>query len=398
MEEPHAVKSPPPGELKRIKARGIRSNILKKQNLKGFQKRYAEAMLNVELNPYFGGTVTFVIVCAGVFAGVQTYPGMDEGAAADFFAAADWLILFAFISEFIVKVSAYGNRPHKYLFDPWNRFDFIILFLCLPGIDSMMPFEPSLLRTIRLLRVLKLLNALPRLQILVGSLIKSTNSMVYILLLLTLLFYLYGVMGCVLFAKNDPFHFGDLQTSLLSLYRISTFEDWTDIMYINVYGCDRCGYPISQWGGEGLRVDGTRLPSYMRCDEGQAESFGVVSAMFFCSFVLFCTLIVFNLFIGVIITNIDKAEQAMMDELMEAFETWHMEKYHRPPDPKPEPPKIEESPAILTALNDSLDQALSMINEKSCQAARRTWSVWDSSHRILGLKRQSGFLSHVRQT
>ena len=29
---------------------------------------------------------------------------------------------------------------------------------------------------------------------------------------------------------------------MLSLFRVATGEDWTDIMYINMYGCDKYGY------------------------------------------------------------------------------------------------------------------------------------------------------------
>ena len=30
--------------------------------------------------------------------------------------------------------------------------------------------------------------------------------------------------------------------TLLSLFRMATLEDWTDIMYINMFGCDIFGY------------------------------------------------------------------------------------------------------------------------------------------------------------
>ena len=37
----------------------------------------------------------------------------------------------------------------------------------------------------------------------------------------------------------DPFHFRSIPISMLSLFRASTLEDWTDIMYINIYGCNK---------------------------------------------------------------------------------------------------------------------------------------------------------------
>ena len=60
-------------------------------------------------------------------------------------------------------------------------------------------------------------------------------------LLLGVLFYVYAVMGVFLFRGNDPVHFQDLSTSLLTLFRVVTLEDWTDVMYIQMYGSD--AYP-----------------------------------------------------------------------------------------------------------------------------------------------------------
>lgn len=44
---------------------------------------------------------------------------------------------------------------------------------------------------------------------------------------------------------DDPFHFGDLGSAMLTLFRIATQEDWTDIMYFNMFGCDKWGDYIS---------------------------------------------------------------------------------------------------------------------------------------------------------
>jgi voltage-gated sodium channel len=61
---------------------------------------------------------------------------------------------------------------------------------------------------------------------------------VYVILLMLLIFYLYAVMGVYFFRRNDPFHFGSLGVAMLTLFRVSTLEDWADVMYINIYGCN----------------------------------------------------------------------------------------------------------------------------------------------------------------
>ena len=89
--------------------------------------------------------------------------------------------------------------------------------------------------------MLKLVRALPKLQILVSALLKSLPSMGYVGLLLGLLFYIYSVAGVFLFGNNDPLHFDNIWIAMLSLFRVVTGEDWTDVMYIQMYGCEQYG-------------------------------------------------------------------------------------------------------------------------------------------------------------
>ena len=42
-----------------------------------------------------------------------------------------------------------------------------------------------------------------------------------------------------LLQDNDPWHFKNLGVAFVTLFRVATLEDWTDVMYINMYGCDK---------------------------------------------------------------------------------------------------------------------------------------------------------------
>jgi voltage-gated sodium channel len=70
------------------------------------------------------------------------------------------------------------------------------------------------------------------------GLIGSLSSIFYVALLLLLVFYLYGIICVSFFRENDPVHFGNLETTFLTLFRMSTLEDWSDVMYTQLYGCD----------------------------------------------------------------------------------------------------------------------------------------------------------------
>ena len=63
------------------------------------------------------------------------------------------------------------------------------------------------------------------------------SSIGYVSILLVLIYYVYAILGCMAFAANDPWHFRDVFNAMLTLVRASTFEDWTDVMAINMYGC-----------------------------------------------------------------------------------------------------------------------------------------------------------------
>ena len=113
------------------------------------------------------------------------------------------------------------------------------------------------LRLLRLLRVLKLVRALPELQVIVSALISGLGSIGYVSILLILIYYIYAILGCIAFASNDPWHFRDVTNAMLTLFRASTFEDWTDIMYINMYGCK--SHSFYSGGAAGLMCDNEKL-------------------------------------------------------------------------------------------------------------------------------------------
>ncbi len=236
---------------------------------------------------WFNNFVTAVIVLAGIVVGIETYPSAVDAFGGPLHIINE-LILWIFVAEVVVKMGAEGSRPWRYFADPWNIFDFAIVAVCFMPVDAS---YVAVLRLARLLRVLKLVRALPRLQILVSALLKSIPSMGYVALLLGLLFYVYSVAAVFLFGANDPIHFRSLPLGMLSLFRVVTGEDWTDVMYIQMYGCANYGYG----GNEALCTQSTAYP--------------VFGALFFVSFMLLGAMVILNLFIGVIMGGMDEAKR-----------------------------------------------------------------------------------------
>ncbi len=235
---------------------------------------------------WFNNFIIGIILLVGVLVGLESYPDI-AGRYAGALHFLDQTILWIFVAEAAIKIGAQGNKPWLYFKDQWNIFDFTIVTVCFLPVGGTFV---AVIRIARILRVLRLVTALPKLQILVGALLKSIPSMIYVGLLLFLLFYIYAASATAIFGSNDPYHFGSLGRSMLSLFRVVTLEDWTDVMYIQMYGS--AAYPVT--GGE---IFGQPQTSVAR---------PVFAALFFVSFVLLGTMIVLNLFIGVIMNSMEE--------------------------------------------------------------------------------------------
>jgi len=242
-------------------------------------------------NKWFKHSITTAIIIAAVLIGLQTSPAIIKQYGYILNLLNDF-VLGIFLLEVIIKILAEGRQPWNYFKDPWNIFDFFIVAFSLlepvlPGNTSFLP----VLRLFRVFRVLRIVTVIPELRLLVETLLRSMSSIIYVGLFLALLFYIFGTMGVFLFRGNDPIHFGSLPIAILTLFRIVTLEDWTDVMYINMLGCDKYGYD----GNEALCTNPYEMP--------------LGAALYFVSFVAVGTMIILNLFIGVIMNSMDQVNE-----------------------------------------------------------------------------------------
>ena len=145
----------------------------------------------------------------------------------------------------------------------------------------------------RALRLLRLVTALPRLQLLVGALLKSLGAMGYVGLLLALMFYIYGVAGVHLFREADAGHFGSLKAALLSLFQVITLDNWSDI-----YRAARAGAPVA-------------------------------TPIYFISFILLGTMIMLNLFIGIVMNSMSEMHAEIAERDRQRHVTEDRRRHHR---------------------------------------------------------------------
>ncbi len=214
----------------------------------------------------FHTTIIGVILMVGVLAGLETNAAI-VASHGTLLRALDVFALTAFVVEIVLKLAAHGRRPLDFFRDGWNVFDFLVVVLCLLPWDSQFAVVLRLVRTLRLLR---LVSALPKLQLLVGALVKSFSSMGYVGLLLSLVLYIYAITGVHLFGAHDKAHFGSLSLAFFTLFQTITLDDWKFLF-----------------------------------DSAKGSS-PAVAAVYFISFILLGTMIMLNLFIGIIMNSMEE--------------------------------------------------------------------------------------------
>ncbi len=185
-----------------------------------------QQLIDLKSNKLFEVSVIFIIIFSALLTGAKTY---EVHGALD--TAIYWLdnfITVFFLFEITIRLFA-EPRLLYFFKNGWNIFDFVIVVVSLIPIDGS---ETALIaRLLRVFRLLRLVSIVPQLRILINSLIKALPGMAYIALLMFIIFYIYGAVGSFMFGEINPTLWGNIAIALLTLFRVATFEDWTDVMY-----------------------------------------------------------------------------------------------------------------------------------------------------------------------
>jgi voltage-gated sodium channel len=165
--------------------------------------------------------IIWVIVVNAVTLGLETSDSI-MAAAGDLLHLADRIMLWIFVAELACRLYAHGWRFFR---DPWGVFDFIVVGISL--VPATGPF--SVLRALRVLRVLRLISAVPAMRRVVSGLLAAVPGMASIGALLALIIYVAAVVATKLFGQTAPDEFGDLGTTLFTLFQTMTGEGWPDV-------------------------------------------------------------------------------------------------------------------------------------------------------------------------
>jgi hypothetical protein len=222
----------------------------------------------------------------------------------------------------VIKILANGAAPWMYFIGPeraWNNFDFFIVMMSIEQFTALFLSGGTggimILRLFRLARLMKLVGKIKKLQSIVMGMIAGIQAAGYIFLLLFLVFYIFAIAGMMAFKPNDPFHFRTIPVSLLSLFRACTLEDWTDIMYISMYGCDK--YPSGMYyikddyfdpvtkefkpemlEGHPYFSTWKEIPNFFKCNSPKAQP--AIAGFYWILFTFISSFVMLSLFVGAI--------------------------------------------------------------------------------------------------
>ena len=235
--------------------------------------KFASGLVNSNWFEYF---IIAVIIINGVLLGMETSDAI-AGAYGHWLELGNQVALGVFIVEALLKMLALWPSMLRYFRDGWNIFDFlVIVFALIPATGQF----AMIARLARLLRVVRLISAIRDLRLIVAALVRSIPSVGHVIMLMSIVVYIYAIMGFHLFHDHDPEHWGSLAISLLTLFNIITLDGWTDIM-------------------------DTAMEQHR------------FAWVYFVSFVVVGTFVVINLFIAIIINSLDDTKRGQLQEGLE---------------------------------------------------------------------------------
>jgi voltage-gated sodium channel len=262
-------------------------------------------------SPIFSGFILGVIIANAVVLGLQTYPKIEDQHG-DLLNFLNDVFLAIFVVELALRLGAYGRRPQNFFRDGWNIFDFVVVAVAfVPGIRE----SSTLLRLARLLRVVRVVRFLPELRVLISGVVRSLPPLGSVLLLTTVMLFVYGMLGWLLFGEEIPADWGTIGRAMLSLIVLLTLEDFPRYM--------EAGMEVHPW-----------------------------SWIYFVTFVLVTVFIIINVLIGIVLNSMEEARE------LERRRRVSVDHEAALSDIAPAP--VLERVAILRAALDELEQELAI--------------------------------------
>ncbi len=228
----------------------------------------AQTLRRIVGSQLFDTLIIAVILANAVVLGMQTYPDLTarHGETLNLL---NEVFLGVFVVEVVLRIASYGRRPQDFFRSGWNVFDFVVIAAAfLPGVRD----SSTLLRLARLLRVVRIVRLLPDLRVLLQGVVRSLPPLFSMTMLVTLLLFVYGMIGWLLFGDELPEAWGNIGAAMLTLFVMLTLENFPAYM--------DAGMSVHPWAW-----------------------------IYFVTFVLIAAFMVLNVLIGIVLNSMEEARE-----------------------------------------------------------------------------------------
>ncbi|XP_074117875.1 voltage-dependent T-type calcium channel subunit alpha-1G isoform X18 [Sminthopsis crassicaudata] len=206
--------------------------------LMAFWTLVCETFRKIVDSKYFGRGIMIAILINTLSMGIEYHEQPEELTNALEISNIVFTSLFAL--EMLLKLLVYG--PFGYIKNPYNIFDGVIVVISVWEIVGQQGGGLSVLRTFRLMRVLKLVRFLPALQRQLVVLMKTMDNVATFCMLLMLFIFIFSILGMHLFGCKfaserdgdtlpDRKNFDSLLWAIVTVFQILTQEDWNKVLY-----------------------------------------------------------------------------------------------------------------------------------------------------------------------
>ena len=235
----------------------------------------AASLYKIVYSEKFEMVIGSVIATNAIVLALLTMPDNSPGTV-EALRMVDEICFAIYVFELGLRIASYGKRPWDFFKTGWNVFDFLIV-----GLSPFAQGQTVVLRLLRLLRLIRIFRFLPEVRILSLSIVRSIPPLLSISVLIGLLLFLYGMAGTYLFGDELREDWGDIVSSLKTLFVMLTLENFADTFE------------------EGLLVSPLALP-------------------FFLSYLFVIVFTVLNILIGIVLNAMDEARKENRSDLESA--------------------------------------------------------------------------------
>ncbi|XP_036408911.1 voltage-dependent T-type calcium channel subunit alpha-1H isoform X3 [Megalops cyprinoides] len=204
-----------------------------------FWEDFRAKLKRIVESKYFNRGIMIAILINTLSMGIEYHEQPEE--LTDILEISNIVFTSMFALEMMLKLLAFGLLG--YIKNPYNIFDGIIVVISVWEIIGQSDGGLSVLRTFRLLRVLKLVRFLPALRRQLVVLMKTMDNVATFCMLLMLFIFIFSILGMHLFGCKfslktengdtipDRKNFDSLLWAIVTVFQILTQEDWNMVLY-----------------------------------------------------------------------------------------------------------------------------------------------------------------------